>query len=65
MPSSVVAAINYFPESLILRVVFVSGKVYDYKKVPASVYLQMKSARSKGKYLNEHIKRNYNYKQVK
>ncbi|MBG6235615.1 hypothetical protein IWX76_002183 [Pedobacter sp. CAN_A7] len=65
MPSSVIAAINYYPETLVLRVVFVSGNIYDYKKVPESVYLQMKSARSKGKYLNEHIKRNYNYEQVK
>ena len=65
MPSSVVAVINYFPETLTLRVVFVSGNVYDYKKVPESVYLQMKSAKSKGKFLNEYIKRNYRFEQVK
>ncbi|WP_432708170.1 KTSC domain-containing protein [Pedobacter sp.] len=65
MPSSVVAAITYFPETSVLRVVFVSGNVYDYKKVPETEYLNMKSARSKGKYLNERIKRNYSFEQVK
>lgn len=65
MPSSVVAAITYFPETSVLRVVFVSGNVYDYKKVPEAEYLRMKSARSKGKYLNEHIKRKYSFEQVK
>jgi len=65
MPSSVVAAISYLPELSVLRVTFVSGKVYDYKKVPESVFLRMKSATSKGKFLNEHVKRNYSFKQVK
>jgi hypothetical protein len=65
MPSSVVAALSYRPQESTLRVVFVSGKIYDYKNVPEEVYLQMKSARSKGKYLNEYIKRNYSFKQIK
>jgi len=65
MPSSVVAAISYLQEVSVLRITYVSGKVYDYQKVPESVYLKMKSATSKGKFLNEHVKRNYSFKQVK
>jgi len=51
--------------STTLRVVFVSGKVYDYKKVPLEVYKAMKNAASKGNYLNRHIKGNYDYKKLK
>ena len=59
MPSSVVAAIKYDASSMTLRVVYVSGSVYDYKKVPEKVYAEMKGAFSKVEFLNKHIKPNY------
>jgi len=65
MPSTVIASFRYNPESTTLRVIFVSGKVYDYKNVPIEVYKQMKNAPSKGHYLNKHIKGNYDYKELK
>jgi len=65
MPSSVVAAIRYFPLKSILRVVFVSGSVYDYKKVPEKIYKAMKAADSKGTYLNKYIKGHYAYEKLK
>jgi len=65
MPSTVIASLRYDPESTTLRVIFVSGKVYDYKNVPIEVYNQMKNAPSKGYYLNKHIKGNYDYKKLK
>jgi len=65
MPSSVIASLRYDPVSTTLRVIFVSGKVYDYKKVPLEVYTAMKNAVSKGNYLNRHIKGNYDYKELK
>jgi hypothetical protein len=65
MPSSVVASMSYNPLSSTLRVIFVSGMIYDYLKVPDKVYQSMKAATSKGSYLNRHIKGNYEYKKVK
>jgi hypothetical protein len=65
MPSSVVAAIKYDAPSSTLRVVYVSGAVYDYKKVPQKVYDEMRSASSKGEYLNKHIKPNYKFEKIK
>jgi hypothetical protein len=64
MPSSVVAAIRYYPDTSTLRVVFVSGMVYDYENVPENIYKKMKAASSKGAFLNNHIKPNYEYKKV-
>lgn len=64
MPSTVVAAITYHPESATLRVRYVSGMVYDYKDVPAEVYANMKAAFSKGEFLNKHIKGKYKFEKV-
>ena len=65
MPSSVVAAIRYDVSKSTLRVVYVSGAVYDYKKVPEKVYNEMKTASSKGEYLNKQIKPNYKFEKVR
>lgn len=64
MPSSVVAHMNYFPGSSTLRIIFTSGEVYDYLKVPAAIYEAMKKATSKGTYLNTVIKKRFAYKKV-
>lgn len=64
MPSSVVRNINYDAKSATLRVNFVSGMIYDYKKVPEKVYLGMKNAPSKGTYLNKHIKGLYIFEKI-
>jgi hypothetical protein len=61
MPSSVVATMHYNAELSTLRVVFVSGLVYEYKNVPENVYLEMKYSGAKGVYLNRNIKGNYEY----
>jgi hypothetical protein len=39
--------------------------IYDYKKVPQEVYDEMKTAFSKGIYLNERIKGFYEFEKVK
>lgn len=61
MPSSVIKYFNYHPESETLKVVFISGMVYEYKSVPKDVYEKMRSSFSKGKFLNEHIKGKFAY----
>jgi len=64
MPSSVVSAIKYFPYTSTLRIIFVSGTIYDYKNVPEKIYTRMKVAFSKGNYLNKYIKGFYKYERV-
>ena len=64
MPSSVVAAMKYYPDKAILRVIFVSGMVYDYKNVPENVYKAMRSASSKGEFLNKEIKGKYDFEKI-
>jgi hypothetical protein len=64
MPSSVINNFHYDPPSSTLRVIFVSGMIYDYKKVPEKIYKAMKNAVSKGTYLNNHIKGYYDFKRV-
>lgn len=65
MPSSVVSEIRYDGNSSTLRVVYVSGAVYDYEKVPEEIYSEMKKAFSKGEFLNKQIKPNYEFKKIK
>ena len=65
MPSSVVAAIKYDVNTSTLRVIYVSGSVYDYKDVPEKVYKEMKEAFSKGEFLNKRIKPTYEFEKVK
>ncbi|HEY9258102.1 KTSC domain-containing protein [Chitinophaga sp.] len=65
MPSSVVAHMIYNADTLTLRIIFVSGMIYDYKGVPETVYLAMKSSGSKGTYLNKYVKGHYSFEKIK
>ncbi len=64
MPSTVVSAIEYFSKTSTLRITFVSGTIYDYKKVPQKLYHELKQSSSKGTFLNKHIKGFYSYKKI-
>jgi len=64
MPSTVIAAFNYYTDTQTLRIRFVSGIVYDYKNVPEKVYTAMKTSFSKGVYFNLHIKNKYSFEKV-
>ncbi len=64
MPSSVIARYSYNTETQVLRVVFVSGLVYDYKNVPEAVYQAMKATTSKGTFLNNEIKGKYLFEKI-
>jgi len=64
MPSSVIASIQYDQQTHTLRVVFVSGMVYDYMNVPPEIYTAMKRSGSKGIYLNRHIKGHFEFKKI-
>ena len=61
MPSSVIANMHYDPDKQDLTIIFVSGTVYVYKNVPLNVFISLRAARSKGRYLNEYIKGEYEF----
>jgi hypothetical protein len=64
MPSTVVAHMDYYPQSATLRITFTSGEKYDYLHVPEKIYEAMKRSTSKGFYLNKFIKGSYQFKKV-
>ncbi|WP_076447757.1 KTSC domain-containing protein [Chryseobacterium sp. RU37D] len=64
MPSSVVNNYIYFPETEILRIIYQSGAVYDYLKIPAEIFEKFRSVRSKGRFLNYAIKPKFKYKKI-
>jgi len=64
MPSTVIKSFSYDKTESRLRIVFVSGKVYDYFPVPEALYEEMKQSFSKGTFFNEVIKPNYECKKV-
>jgi len=65
MPSSVIHAIYYDKAASSLRIIFVSGSVYEYLRVPQRVYEAIKTATSKGKYFNRFIKNKYAFNQIR
>jgi len=64
MPSTVIAAFNYYTDTQTLRIRFVSGIVYDYKNVPEKLYSEMKASFSKGVFFNLHLKNKYSFEKV-
>jgi hypothetical protein len=65
MPSSVVYEYIYFPETEILRIVYQSGAIYDYLKVPEEIFNTFRMTRSKGWFLNHVIKPKFAYKKIR
>ena len=65
MPSSVVSTMSYDPSTSTLRIVFVSGMIYEYKNVPEDIYVAMKTSGAKGIYLNKHVKGKFQFEKIK
>jgi hypothetical protein len=65
MPSSVIKEMEYDKRKRILRIVFVSGMIYDYLDVPEEVFSAMRLAQSKGTFLNQLVKPHYSFRKIK
>jgi hypothetical protein len=65
MPSTVITSFAYDAANRRLRVVFVSGLVYDDLEVPEKTYQDMRSSFSKGDFLNKYIKPKYAFEKIK
>jgi hypothetical protein len=55
---------DYDPVSQTLIITYVSGRVYYYLDVPETLYKKMKTAPSKGVFLNRQIKGKYEFKKM-
>ena len=64
MPSTVIKRFDYRPASRELEVLFVTGRRYIYADVPFDEVEAFRSAFSKGRYFNAHIRDNYRYREL-
>ncbi len=59
--STSIAGIGYDPNQAALEIEFLQGDVYRYFNVPASVYLNLVNAKSRGRFFNYSIRPHYRY----
>ncbi len=64
MPSSVIRRFAYAEAARRLRILFVSGDVYEYANVPPKVIADFRAAPSKGRFFGPHIRDRYPYRRV-
>lgn len=66
MPSTVIAAMHYTPETRVLMIAYRGNRGrYHYFDVPPEVWAEFQAAKSKGTYLNETFKaKGYRYEKV-
>jgi hypothetical protein len=62
--SSNVKSIGYDEASQTLEIEFMNGSVYQYYNVVGELFEQLKSAPSKGQFLNTYIRNAYPYSRV-
>lgn len=65
LASSLLSKATYNYPFGILTLEFVSGKVYEYKDVPITVFTELILAASAGQYFHANIKDKFEYKEVK
>ncbi len=53
--SSMILSVGYDAGKKTMRVLFASGKTYDYQGVPAAVYKGLMDSSSKGSYMNGNV----------
>lgn len=64
MPSTAIRSFDYQPERRELQVTFITGRQYVYDRVPEEVAKRFRSARSKGRFFNAHIRDRYPYREL-
>jgi hypothetical protein len=64
MPSTIIRAFDYRPETRELEVLFTTGRRYLYCEVPPEAAQAFRSAFSKGRHFNARIRNNYPYKEL-
>ncbi|MEH6663594.1 MAG: KTSC domain-containing protein [Brevundimonas sp.] len=64
MPSSVIRRFHYDEAARRLRIVFVSGDVYEYDGVPPEVIADFRAAPSRGRFFGPNIRDRYVFRRV-
>ena len=64
VPSTVIRSFYYRPETRELEVLFTTGRRYLYSDVPPEEVERFRSAFSKGRYFNAHIRDEYAYREL-
>jgi hypothetical protein len=64
MPSTVIRSFDYLPEKRELEVQFVTGRRYVYFDVPPQEVERLRTAGSRGRYFNLHIRDCYRYREL-
>ena len=64
MPSTVIRSFDYRPERRELEVHFVTGRRYVYFEVPQDKVDRLRTAGSRGRYFNHHIRDRYRYREL-
>lgn len=62
--SSVIQEIGYDKDHEVLEVLFLSGELYQYEKVPHNIFVSFMTAPSYGTFYNEYIKHQYEYERI-
>lgn len=62
--SSNIRSISYNPETEVLVVEYLNGSMYEYLKVPSSIYEGLVESESKGSFMNRMIKGTYGYVKI-
>ena len=57
--------IGYERKKNMLQVEFIAGGIYQYDRVPESVYQDFLNADSHGQYFDVHIKGHYTYRRIR
>jgi hypothetical protein len=64
MPSTVIRAVEYRPESGELEVLFTTGRRYVYRDVPPEAAEAFRAARIKGVHFNRRIRGRYRFSEL-
>lgn len=64
LSSTVVVSVGYDRKRRILEVEVAGGSVYQYLEVPPREYFALLAADSHGRYYNQHIKPNYDFRRL-
>lgn len=62
--SSNLRSVGYDEESRTLEIEFHSGGVYEYYDVPAETFRELVQADSRGGYFHDHVRGEYDYRQI-
>jgi hypothetical protein len=64
LESSVLQAAGYDGAQRVLRIRFLTGRIYDYLDVPSQSWAALQAAGSKGRYFNFYIRGRYRYRRL-